>query len=648
MNPLLTALFLLPTALQDAPSPPRALETFPPLGQVTIEDPFWSQRLMIWRDTTLPDVLNKLERDGALRNYEAVRDGVKAKHGGPPWEDGLLFETVRAASDFLALSPDPEIDARLDRIISLVADAQAKSGDGYINTWTQLETPDRRWGLNGGDDTWQHDLYNAGALIEAAVHHVRATKKTTLLDIALKLVDRMRADLGPPPLHPMIPGHALPEMALVELHRLLRDDPELAARVGRTGRADEPLKLAEYFIDARGHHEGRKSFGAYDQDHAPAVDQSTAEGHAVRATLFYAGLVDAALENGRADYLAAADRIWSNMNDHRTHVTGGVGAHAEQERFGADDELPSGAYLETCASVGAASFHRALLRAHADARYADALERTLYNGTLGGVGPDGTSYFYVNPLRGGPDVRRWAWHECPCCPPMFLKQMSMLPSEIYATDPSTVYLNQFIGNRARLEVAGHPIHLQLTSRYLHDGSVRLVLTPAEPRRFTIAVRVPSWSRPADESSLYRTDASADDSPRWSINGQAIDAPPIDRGYARIDREWRPGDTLDVAFPLKPARVRAHPRVSDLSGQVALSLGPILYIFEGLDNDLPIADLRLPAMAAIRKVRSPDSVSDLPALEFSVGDHRALAIPFFARASRAPTDFTVWVPEGDRK
>ncbi|WP_165232853.1 glycoside hydrolase family 127 protein [Aquisphaera insulae] len=617
----------------------------PPLSRVTIDDPFWSPRLALWRRVTLPDVLNKLEKDGALRNFEAVRDGTKVKHGGPPWEDGLLYETMRAASDFLAVAPDPELDARLDRIIALVAAAQAKSGDGYINTWTQLEVPDRRWGFNGGDDVWQHDLYNLGGLIEAAVHHARATGKTSLLDVALKMIDRMKADIGPAPKHPQIPGHALIEMALVELHELLRDDPALARKAGMEGRADEPLKLAEMLIDARGHHEGRKDFGAYDQDHEPAVKQSTAEGHAVRATLFYAGLTGAALAGNRPEYLAAADRIWANMDGRKSHVTGGVGAHAEQEKFGKDDELPNTAYLETCASVGAAAFHRAMLEAHGDAKYADALERTLYNGTLGGVGFDGDSYFYVNPLRGGPDVRRWDWHGCPCCPPMFLKQLAMLPSEIYATDPrsSTLFVNQFIGNRGKLDVGG-PVEVSLASRYLEDGTVRLTVRPDTPRKFTVAVRVPSWSVPPIADALYQAEVKHGVGPRFTLNGKAIDAPVIAHGYARIDREWQPGDALEVAFPMGPIRIHANPRVKDLAGQVALARGPILYLFEGLDNGGSVGSIRLPADATIREVARQDLPGGLPALEARLGDHTYTAIPFYARANRAATEFTVWVPE----
>ncbi|MHB1556696.1 MAG: beta-L-arabinofuranosidase domain-containing protein [Isosphaeraceae bacterium] len=304
----------------------------------------------------------------------------------------------------------------------------------------------------------------------------------------------------------------------------------------------------------------------------------------------------------------------------------------------------SSTWLETCASVGAAAFHRAMLKADADARFADAIERTLYNGTLGGVGSDGGSYFYVNPLRGGPEIRRWDWHECPCCPPMFLKQMAMLPADIYATGPNTLYVNQFIGSRTRLDVGSAPVEVRLASRYLEDGSVRIAVQPDRPRRFVLAVRVPLWCRPPAEDALYRTEAAAGAGPRFQLNGRPIAAPEVVRGYARIEREWTPGDALEVTFPMVPARVRAHPRVHDLAGQVALARGPVLYLFEGIDNGGDMAAIRLPAGATIRAVEHPDFPGGPPALEARIGDRRVVAIPFFARANRAPTRFTVWVHE----
>ena len=79
-----------------------------------------------------------------------------------------------------------------------------------------------------------------------------------------------------------------------------------------------------------------------------------------------------------------------------------------------------------CAAIGAGFFHHNLNLALGDARYADELERVLYNGVLSGVSLKGDTYFYENPLEAGKNRTRWKWHGCPCCPPMFLKMMGAI------------------------------------------------------------------------------------------------------------------------------------------------------------------------------------------------------------------------------
>jgi hypothetical protein len=167
-----------------------------------------------------------------------------------------------------------------------------------------------------------------------------------------------------------------------------------------------------------------------------------------------------------------------------------------------------------------------------------------------------------------------------------------------------------------------------------------------------------WFKPSDEPSPAVRAAQTPppltrvtiDDPFWSPRlkqWRDVTLPDVLTNL-EIDREWQPGDTVEVAFPLVPARVRAHPRVRDLAGQVALTRGPILYIFEGIDNGGTVEAIRLPADAPLRAIARPDSPDRLPALEARVGDRRLVAIPFFARANRAPTDFTVWVPEAGSK
>jgi DUF1680 family protein len=213
-----------------------------PIQQVTIDDEFWSPKLKVWREITIPDCFTKFENDrgGAINNFDRVRDVKRGGHAGPEWYDGLIYEMIRASADFLAQRADPALERRLDGYIERIAAAAAKDPDGYLNTWTQLMAPEKRWGLNGGNDVQQHELYNAGALVDAAIHYYRATGKTRLLKVAVKLANYMADVMGPPPKKNIVPGHSLGEEALVKLYWLFRENPalksEMPAPLPRVGR----------------------------------------------------------------------------------------------------------------------------------------------------------------------------------------------------------------------------------------------------------------------------------------------------------------------------------------------------------------------------------------------------------------------------
>jgi len=633
-----------PTQAGDTPLAPL------PISQVVIDDEFWAPKLEVWRTTTIPDCLTKFERDDAFDNFDRVRDGKRGVHSGPEWYDGLVYEMIRASSDFLAAHPDPALDKRLDGYIARIAAAADKDPDGYVNTWTQTMKPEWRWGLGGGNDVQQHDVYNAGCLIEAGVHHYRATSKTTLLRVAVKLANGMTDLMGPPPRKNIVPGHSLPEEALVKLYVLFKEQPALKTRVGVPIDEARHLKLAEFWIENRGNHEGRdfgKFRGKYAQDHQPLLKQTTIEGHAVRATLLGAGLVAAANANGRADYLSAGRRLWMNMVERRMYVTGGLGAVAGHEGFGADYELPNDGYLETCAAVGAGFFHHNFNLATADARSADELERVLYNGAPAGVSQSGDAYFYENPLEAGPRTR-WSWHACPCCPPMFLKLMSALPGLIYAQAPDAIYLNLYVGSRATTTASGSKVALRQTTRYPWDGAVRLTVDPERPVEFSLCLRHPDWCA----------------HPMLTVNGQSLANVEVVRGYARLRRTWRLGDVVELSLPMPVERVKAHPRVAADVGRVALQRGPLVYCIEGCDHGGDVRNLVLTPNAKLATEFRPDLLGGVVvitgqalavqeswperslyrAVDAATSRVPLLAIPYFANANRRPTRLAVWIAE----
>ena len=94
--------------------------------------------------------------------------------------------------------------------------------------------------------------------------------------------------------------------------------------------------------------------------------------------------------------MEACRKVWDNMTKRRMYITGGIGATHQGESFSTDYDLPNdSAYAETCAAVGVCFFARQMLEADPDRRYADVMERALYNGVLSGMQLDGKKFFYM-------------------------------------------------------------------------------------------------------------------------------------------------------------------------------------------------------------------------------------------------------------
>jgi len=67
-----------------------------------------------------------------------------------------------------------------------------------------------------------------------------------------------------------------------------------------------------------------------------------------------------------------------------------------------------------------------------------------------------------------------------------------------------------------------------------------------------------------------------------------------KGYVRVRRSWRDGDTVQLHLDMPVKMMAAHPRVSTNSGRVALQRGPIVYCVEEVDNTKDLDAIVLPA------------------------------------------------------
>lgn len=595
--------------------------------QVTISDSFWTPRRASNRLVSIPVNLANLEKSGNLENLRLAAARSTTGYQGPVFMDSDVYKALEAASYSLATDPDPALDRKLDDIIAILARAQ--HDDGYLNSHYTVKEPGRRW-TNLRDN---HELYCAGHLIEAAVAHHRATAKTNFLNVARRLADHIDSVFGPPPKRLGYPGHPEIELALVKLWR--------------TTEERRYFELARFFVEKRGvgffadeHRTPKDRYdGAYWQDDVPICDHRNIKGHAVRAAYLMSGATDVAAETGDRKLLAMLGRVWRNTVERNQYLTGGIGPSAHNEGFTEDYDLPNAtAYQETCATIALAQWAHRLAMLHRDARYADVVERALYNGVLAGVSLDGNRFFYVNPLESRGGHHRSEWFGCACCPPNVARTLASLGGYAYATgtgsEPS-LYVNLYVQGEARVSVgeAGTEGRLSVTTDYPWDGRVRLRWSAGEkPVRLVLKPRIPGWCRGATAR----------------VNGQPVDlsAPgAVLAGYLNLDREWRTGDTVELEFPMPVERMVAHPNVKADRGLSAFQRGPLVYCLEQADLGEPLETVYLPAESELRAESEPGLLGGIVVLKGTarVSEEEAWSKALYRPAARSRTVPVMAIP-----
>ncbi|MCX6343781.1 MAG: glycoside hydrolase family 127 protein [Armatimonadetes bacterium] len=606
-----------------------------PFTQVQITDKFWAPRCETNRKVSIPHNLKMLEESGNIKNLELAAAGARDGFQGLVFQDSDIYKVLEAASFSLATHPDPALDKQVDAIIAKMAAAQMP--DGYLDTNYQINYPDYRF-TNLRDD---HEMYCAGHMIEGAVAHFQATGKRNFLDIAIKCANNIDSKFGPGK-RMGYPGHPELELALIKLWRATSDD--------------RYFKLSKFFIDNRGagffatedHSDDRRDPDpAYWLDNAKIKDQTSIVGHAVRAAYLLSGATDVAGIDGDTDLLSAINRIWYNTTKKRMFITGGIGPSSSNEGFTIDYDLPtSTAYQETCASIAMAMWNQRLALLYGSARYADYVEKALYNGVLDGVSLKGDTFFYSNPLASNGSRHRTPWFECACCPPNVIRTLASIGGYAYATSEDAVWVNLYIGGSVDCKVGKSKVTLKVTTDYPWDGAVNIKPVIDSPAKFGIRLRVPSWCQGA----------------AVKVNGRRIRSPKVESGYIVLEQNWRTGDSIDFNMPMPVRKIEANSQVTATQGMLAIQRGPIIYALEGCDQTVPLNCLALPIDAELKPVKRPDLLGGIVTITgmgkaiditdwsgklyreaVSANSVKITAIPYYAWDNREACPMALWIP-----
>lgn len=599
-----------------------------PLGldEVRITGGFWADRQAVNGSATLAHIESRLESEGWLPNFDlAVVGALPDGRRGREFSDSEVYKFLEALAWEIGrtdAAADDELERRFRAVVARVAAAQEP--DGYLNTMFGRPGQDARW----TQLQWGHELYCLGHLFQAAVARVRTRPDADdgLIDIARRAADLVCDEFGADG-RDAICGHAEVEAGLLELGRAL----------GEQRYVDQ----AALFVERH----GRGSLGeiewgrAYFQDDVPVRDAEALRGHAVRANYLSAAATDVSIEFDDSALLEALRRQWDRTVERRTYVTGGQGSHHQDEAFGEDWELPPDrAYSETCAGIGSIMFSWRLLLATGEGRYADLIERTLFNVVATSPGDDGRSFFYANTLHqrtpgtpADPDATsprassslRAPWFEVSCCPPNVARTFASLAAYVATADDEGVQLHQYAPSSVRTRLAdGTVVALDVSTGYPADGRVRI--TVQEDARFTLTLRVPGWA----EGALVRV-----------LSGDGESSEPARPGAVSVRRSYRAGDVVEIELPILPRVTSPHPMVDAVRGSVAIERGPEVLALESIDLGTDVGE----AVAAGDPI-DRDGAVVLPVRSRSTGEVvEAPLVAYHDWARRGPSTMRVWIP-----
>lgn len=618
----------------------------------SINDKFWNYYQNLVCDSVIPyqrkvlgDEIPGVEKSHAIENFKIAAGLSEGEFYGWVFQDSDVAKWIEAAAYSLLLKPDPELEKDIDNIIDIIGKAQDE--DGYLDTYFTIANREKRWqNLHEA-----HELYCSGHMMEAAVAYFEATGKTALLEIMKKNADCIDNIFGKDKRRGF-PGHPEVELALVRLYKA-------------TGEK-RYLDLAKYFVDERGtepnffaEESGKRDWKVwgdsymnrdYNQNYAPVREQTYASGHAVRAVYLYTGMAAVARETGDESLVKACDTLWENITNKRMYINGGIGSTGFGEAFTADYDLPNDTnYAESCASIGLIFFAKEMLRHRQNSKYADVMERALYNCVLAGMSLDGKNFFYVNPMEVEPEYDgilpthkhvlpvRPSWYGCACCPPNIARLLASLNEYVWTETESALHSDLFIGGEYKLPKGS----VTVKTEYPYDNVITYSVKGNMDK--ALAIRIPDWS----------TDTVI------TVNGAEV-TPEIVSGYAMV-KDLKDGDEVALTLDFTARKIYSNVLVRENQGGVAIQRGPLVYCLEGHDNPYDLRTVRIAKDSGIKVLPHEDILGGITPVElegYEMTSSDALysfarpepkkitlkAIPYYSWCNRGLNQMTVWLKE----
>ncbi|NCD72490.1 glycoside hydrolase family 127 protein [Mucilaginibacter agri] len=270
---------------------------------------------------------------------------------------------------------------------------------------------------------------------------------------------------------------------------------------------------------------------------------------------------------GDVDYGKAASFFWETVVKNRTVVIGGNSVNEHFNPTGDFRKLITDiAGPETCNSYNMLKLTKHLFEKQGDVKYMDFYERVLYNHILSSQHPVRGGFVYYTSMRprhyrvySQPQVNMW------CCVGSGMENHGKYGELIYSHQQKDVYVNLFIPSRLNWSSAG--IVLSQQTKFPDNENSKILIEASKPEPFAICIRYPGW---VDAGKF-----------QININGKPVNITERPGSYVRINRKWTKGDVITVNMPMK-ITTEALP---DSTHYLAFLHGPIVLAAKTDTTDL---------------------------------------------------------------
>jgi DUF1680 family protein len=279
----------------------------------------------------------------------------------------------------------------------------------------------------------------------------------------------------------------------------------------------------------------------------------------------FEGLTELYRETGTSHYKEAVLAFYRAVRDQEIFITGNGGLKDNWGEFWDNGKIKQtqfdvGALGETCVTTTWIKFCGQVLRLTGDSTVVDEMERTLYNGVLGAMVPDGSWWIHRNPTPlAGPTIKIRAGDQIPgygedCCVAQGPTALAMAPWLAVMQDSTGAVVNLYEAGIATVPLPdGSSVKLEISGEFPVSDQVVINVLPERAVVFTLKLRIPGWSRQT----------------RVMVNGKRMDTVP--GTYLNLHRHWQTGDVITIQFDLSIGIIPAF----DDSDFIAVMRGPVV-------------------------------------------------------------------------